>query len=144
MKRILVALVSGVIFGAGLAWSGMADPHRVRSFLDLFGDWDPTLGFVMIGAIIPMAFAWRVRQRMERPLADGSFDLPGATRIDARLAAGAVIFGIGWGIGGLCPGPGIAGLAIVPADAALFTSTMLAGMALHRYTSGPRWAKEKK
>ncbi len=140
--RVLIALVSGLLFGAGLAWSGMADPHRVRSFLDLFGDWDPTLAFVMMGAIIPMALAWRLRRRMEKPLADAAFNVPETTRIDARLAAGALIFGVGWGLGGLCPGPGIAGLAIAPGDAALFTIAMLLGMVLHRYASGVRWQQE--
>lgn len=145
MKRILIALVSGTVFGAGLAWSGMADPHRVRSFLDVFGDWDPTLAFVMLGAIIPMAFAWALRRRMERPLAEADFDLPVASRRpDAKLVAGSLVFGIGWGIGGLCPGPALAGLALVPAEAAVFTVAMLAGMVLHaRFTlAGTHWKKE--
>ena len=134
MKRILVALAGGIIFGAGLAWSGMADPYRVRSFLDLFGDWDPTLAFVMLGAILPMALAWAVRRRMTRPLVETSFDLPSATRRpDAKLVAGSLVFGIGWGIAGVCPGPALAGLALAPAGAAVFTVAMLAGMALHAH-----------
>lgn len=144
MKRILVALASGIVFGAGLAWSGMADPHRVRSFLDLFGDWDPTLAFVMLGAIIPMALAWALRRRMERPLAEASFDVPATRRPDAKLIAGSLVFGIGWGIGGLCPGPALAGLALVPAEAAVFTIAMLAGMALHAHLTmaSTHWKKE--
>lgn len=144
MKRILVALAGGIVFGAGLAWSGMVDPHRVRSFLDLFGNWDPTLGFVMLGAIIPMALAWALCRRMERPLIEASFDLPGTRRPDAKLVAGSLVFGIGWGIGGLCPGPALAGLALAPAEAAVFTVAMLAGMALHArlVTGRTQWKKE--
>lgn len=135
MNRNLVALVAGTLFGAGLAWSGMADPHRVRSFLDLFGDWDPTLAFVMGGALIPMAIAWIIQKRLEKPFADAHFDLPGTSKLDARLALGAVLFGMGWGIGGLCPGPAVAGLAIAPANAAIFVAAMLAGMVLHRVSA---------
>ena len=132
MKQGLVALISGTLFGAGLAVSGMADPQRVRSFLDLFGNWDPTLAFVMGGAMIPMALAWRLRRRMESPLACEAFDLPGTSLIDAKLAVGAVLFGAGWAVGGLCPGPALADLAIAPREAAMFVIAMLTGMAAHR------------
>ncbi|MEZ5710636.1 MAG: DUF6691 family protein [Blastomonas sp.] len=132
MKRALVALVSGTLFGAGLAVSGMADPHRVQGFLDLLGRWDPTLAFVMAGAFLPMAIAWMVRGRLARPFADNAFDLPGTSRIDARLATGAVLFGMGWGISGLCPGPALTDLAINPLPAMIFVIAMLAGMAGHR------------
>ena len=133
MKQTAIALAAGVIFGAGLAVSGMADPQRVQAFLDLFGAWDPTLAFVMGGAMIPMAIAWGVQRRMAAPVAASRFDLPGTNRIDPRLAIGALIFGAGWGIGGLCPGPAIADLAIAPAPAAMFIAAMLAGMAVHRF-----------
>lgn len=133
MKQTAIALAAGLIFGAGLAVSGMADPQRVQGFLDLFGAWDPTLAFVMGGAMIPMAIAWAVQRRMAAPVAASRFDLPGTNRIDPRLAIGAVIFGAGWGIGGLCPGPAIADLAIAPAPAAMFIAAMLAGMAVHRF-----------
>lgn len=133
MKQIAIALTAGLLFGAGLAVSGMADPQRVQAFLDLFGAWDPTLAFVMGGAMIPMAIAWRVQRRMTAPVAVGRFDLPGTTRIDRKLAIGALIFGAGWGIGGLCPGPAIADLAIDPAPAARFIAAMLAGMAVHKF-----------
>lgn len=132
MIRLLVASIAGLLFGAGLAWSGMADPQRVQGFLDLLGRWDPTLGFVMAGALLPMACAWLIQKRMEKPLAEAHFDLPGTTKLDARLAIGAILFGIGWGIAGLCPGPAVAGLAIAPASAALFVAAMLAGMVLER------------
>ncbi len=134
MNRIILALVSGLLFGAGLAFSGMADPARVQAFLDLFGNWDPTLAYVMSGAMIPMAIAWQIQRRLDKPLADAHFDLPGTTKVDAKLATGAVLFGMGWGIGGLCPGPAIANLAIAPEQAAIFVAAMLAGMAIHRFS----------
>lgn len=135
--RLILALLSGSLFGAGLAISGMADPMRVRAFLDLLGQWDPTLAFVMGGAMIPMALAWLVQKRIERPIADQQFNLPETTGIDGKLALGAILFGIGWGIGGLCPGPAIASLALAPAAVAPFVLAMLGGMALHRVTSRP-------
>lgn len=135
MKRLLVALSAGAIFGAGLALSGMADPQRVRAFLDIFGAWDPTLAFVMGGALIPMAIAWAIQRRMLRPIVADAFDLPSTHKIDLPLAAGAVIFGIGWGISGLCPGPAIAGLALVPIQAVMAVAAIGAGMVLHRLTS---------
>lgn len=134
MNRIILALISGSLFGAGLAFSGMADPARVQAFLDLFGSWDPTLAFVMGGALIPMAVAWQIQRRLEKPFADAHFDLPGTTKIDAKLVAGAMLFGIGWGISGLCPGPAIANLAIAPMQAAITVAAMLAGIALHRFS----------
>ena len=113
MKRpIVFALIAGALFGAGLTVSGMADPQRVRGFLDLFGAWDPTLAFVMGGALIPMAIAWRFQRRMTSPMAAERFALPTARDLDPRLIGGAALFGIGWGIAGLCPGPAIADLAI--------------------------------
>lgn len=129
--RPLLSLASGVLFGAGLAVSGMADPARVRGFLDLFGAWDPTLAFVMAGALLPMAIAWAVQRRLARPLGAPAFDLPTATTLDARLLTGAALFGAGWGIAGLCPGPALAGLALAPGAAATAVAAMFAGMALH-------------
>lgn len=130
--RIILALLSGTLFGAGLVISGMADPARVRAFLDLFGRWDPTLAFVMGGAIVPMAIAWAIQRRLERPLADTAFSLPETRGIDTRLFVGAVLFGIGWGLGGLCPGPAIASLSLSPVAVAPFVLAMFAGMGLHR------------
>jgi uncharacterized protein len=133
MMKITLALISGALFGAGLALSGMADPMRVRAFLDLLGPWDPTLAFVMGGAMIPMAIAWVVQKRLERPLAGTAFNLPETRSLDWKLALGAVLFGIGWGLGGLCPGPAIASLALKPIHVAPFVLAMLAGMALNRF-----------
>ena len=135
MKQLLVALFAGALFGAGLAFSGMADPARVQGFLDLFGNWDPTLAFVMGGAMIPMALAWLVQKRLEKPIANAEFSLPGTTLIDRKLTIGAILFGAGWGISGLCPGPGLADLAINPLPALAFVAALLAGMIIHRATS---------
>lgn len=132
MIRILVALAAGSLFGAGLAYSGMSDPARVQGFLDLFGAWDPTLGFVMAGALVPMAFAWPIQRHMKKPFADAHFDLPGTRKLDARLGAGAVLFGAGWGIAGLCPGPAVADLGIAPLEVLPFIAAMMAGMAIQR------------
>ncbi|WP_166144733.1 DUF6691 family protein [Methylosinus sp. RM1] len=131
----LLGVFSGVIFGLGLAVSGMANPARVRGFLDVFGDFDPTLAFVMIGALVPMAIAWRVMRRLERPLAAESFDLPPTSPIDARLVTGAAIFGLGWGVAGLCPGPALADLALAPLEAVPFVAAMALGMVLQRVTA---------
>jgi len=134
MMRAFLALVSGAIFGAGLALSGMMNPARVRGFLDLFGDWDPTLAFVMGGAMLVMAVAWIVQRRMAAPAAGSDFHLPGTALVDARLIGGAVLFGIGWGLAGLCPGPAIASLGTALALAAIFVAAMLAGMGLFKLT----------
>ncbi|MEN7536152.1 YeeE/YedE family protein [Aurantiacibacter flavus] len=131
-SEALVALVSGVLFGAGLALGGMTDPARVRGFLDLFGDWDPTLAFVMGGAVLVMAVAWLIQPRMIHPLFTDMFTLPGVRDITPRLVIGAGLFGVGWGLAGLCPGPGIAALVIEPVSAAVFVATMLVGMVLVR------------
>ena len=130
--RAFLALLSGVVFGFGLALSGMMNPARVRGFLDIFGHWDPTLAFVMGGALIVMAIAWRVQKRMARPVVCEDFSLPGTSLIDARLIGGAALFGVGWGLAGLCPGPAIASLAANFAPALIFVAAMIAGMVLYR------------
>ena len=134
-RRILPPLVSGVLFGAGLAVGGMTDPGRVRGFLDVFGDWDPTLAIVMGGAVIVMAIAWRFQAKMARPIFGERFALPDRIDFDVKLIAGAALFGVGWGVAGLCPGPAVASLALAPLDALPFVTAMLVGMALHRITS---------
>lgn len=132
VRRLLPPLVSGLLFGAGLTLSGMTDPRRVRGFLDFFGNWDPTLAFVMGGAVIVMALAWRLRSRMAAPVFGEKFSMPDRTDIDPRLIIGSALFGIGWGIAGLCPGPAVASLALAPMDVLPFVLAMLAGMGLHR------------
>lgn len=128
--RLVPPLVSGTLFGAGLTLSGMTDPARVRGFLDLLGNWDPTLAFVMGGAVLVMAVAWRIRARMAQPVFGEKFSLPDRSDIDPRLLAGSALFGIGWGIAGLCPGPAIASLALSPVAVLPFVAAMLAGMAM--------------
>jgi len=108
--RILLALLSGGLFGAGLHISGMTDTGKVQGFLDLFGAWDPTLAFVMGGAIVPMAIAWRMVPGRS-PLAGGTFASPQEHGLDNKLILGSVLFGVGWGLIGLCPGPAIASLS---------------------------------
>ncbi len=136
MRTGLISLATGILFGAGLALGGMTDPARVRGFLDIFGDWDPTLAFVMGGAVIVMAIAWRLVPRMAEPFAAEEFHLPTKSDLTPHLVGGAALFGIGWGIAGLCPGPGIAALVIEPAAAATFVVAMLAGMAVVRLAEG--------
>ncbi len=134
-RAVLIALLSGLLFGAGLAVSGMADPSRVRAFLDVTGRWDPTLGFVMGGAMLPMIVAWRIKARLDQPLVGDDFHVPGTTGIDRKLIGGAALFGVGWGIAGLCPGPAIADLAVRPLPAAAFVAAMLGGMFINRLIS---------
>jgi hypothetical protein len=136
MRQLLIPLVSGTIFGAGLTIGGMTDPARVRGFLDLFGAWDPTLAFVMGGAVLVMALAWTVQRRMLRPAFAEGFSLPDRNDLTPRLVGGSALFGIGWGIAGLCPGPGFAALAIAPGSAAIFVAAMLAGMLAVRLMEG--------
>lgn len=136
IRDTLVPLASGTIFGSGLALGGMTDPARVRGFLDLFGAWDPTLAFVMGGAVLVMALAWVVQKRMQRPVFAEGFSLPDRSDITPRLVGGSALFGIGWGIAGLCPGPGFAAFAIAPTSAAIFVAAMLAGMLLVRLVEG--------
>ena len=135
-RTTLPSLLSGILFGAGLALGGMTDPARVRGFLDLFGAWDPTLAFVMGGAVIVMAVAWRVVGRMRQPWLADAFHLPTRAGLTPRLIGGAALFGVGWGIAGLCPGPGIAALVIEPMSAAVFVAAMLVGMAAVRLIEG--------
>lgn len=136
IRDTLVALAAGTIFGAGLALGGMTDPARVRGFLDLFGDWDPTLAFVMGGAVLVMAIAWAVQRRMQHPAFAERFSLPDRTDITPSLVGGSALFGVGWAIAGLCPGPGFAAFAIAPGSAAIFVAAMLAGMAMVRLLEG--------
>lgn len=128
IRDMLVPLASGILFGAGLALGGMTDPARVRGFLDLFDAWDPTLAFVMGGAVLVMALAWMLQRKMLRPFFADGFSLPDRNDLTPRLIGGSALFGIGWGIAGLCPGPGFAALAIEPVSAAIFVIAVLVGM----------------
>lgn len=127
--RLIFALVAGGLFGAGLHISGMTDTGKVQGFLDIFGAWDPTLAFVMGGAILPMAVAWRMVAG-RTPLAGGSFEPIPDPALDRRLIIGSILFGIGWGLIGLCPGPAVASLTYGGWTGALFLIAMLGGMIL--------------
>ena len=105
MKSVLSALGSGVLFGVGLGLSGMTQPSKVIAFLDVFGAWDASLIFVMVGAILVHFALGRWIRRRESPLLDARFHLPTATPVDRALTAGSAVFGLGWGLGGYCPGP---------------------------------------
>ena len=125
------ALGSGVLFGVGLTSSGMVQPLKVIGFLDVAGAWDPTLALVMGGALAVTALAFPMILRRARPLWADSFSLPTRRDVDAQLLAGSVLFGIGWGLGGFCPGPALAALALGASGAWIFTAAMGAGMLLH-------------
>ena len=126
--RILVSLVSGLLFGLGLTLSDMIDPARVLGFLRVAGGaWDPTLAFVMGGALVPMAIAWAVSRRLKAPACGDSFPDPASPAIDARLLAGSALFGAGWGLVGFCPGPAFAALGLGRVPVLIFVAAMLAG-----------------
>jgi uncharacterized membrane protein YedE/YeeE len=128
MMQVLVALIVGLVFGIGLIVAGMTNPAKVLGFLDLAGDWDPSLAFVMGGAILVGLAAFRFAGKRERSLLGDAMRLPTATRIDRRLVLGGLAFGAGWGMAGLCPGPALASLATGGAKVFIFTGAMLAGM----------------
>lgn len=132
MRNTIIALVTGIIFGAGLAISDMVNPQRVLSFFDIFKAWDPTLAFVIGGAIIPAALAFYLTRRMGEPLLGSEFHIPENRIIDRQLITGAAIFGAGWGLVGYCPGPAIAGMVFGDWQPFVFVIAMLAGMWLHR------------
>jgi uncharacterized protein len=129
--RTLFALASGLVFGLGLIASGMTDPAKVKGFLDLFGAWDPSLGVVMGGAIAVGVFAFAAAGRRSRAWSGDPMEIPGNTVIDRRLVLGGLLFGIGWGIGGFCPGPALVALSSGLGPAAVFVGAMLAGMLIH-------------
>ena len=139
--RVLVHLIAGALFGLGLAVSDMIDPARVLAFVNVAsGTWDPTLAFVMGGAMAPMLIAWSVTSRMRAPWFGGTFP-PLGTVIDARLVAGAAIFGLGWGMVGFCPGPALSAIGLGGWRVWVFVAAMLAGMAVHDLARGsPRAA----
>ena len=134
--RLLSALLIGLIFGIGIATSGMINPAKVLNFFDLFGAFDPSLALVMVSALLVTAIGYRYVLRRPSPVLAQGFSLPTARDIDAPLVGGSALFGIGWGIAGLCPGPGFAALAIVPGQAAIFVAAMLAGMLIVRLAEG--------
>lgn len=134
MNRIVEFLI-GLLFGLGLLLSGMTDPGKVIGFLDLAGAWDPSLAFVMGGAVAVGALAFAFAQRRAAPLLGGEMLWPATREIDRRLIAGSLVFGVGWGLAGFCPGPAVVASAAGHAPALIFTIAMLAGMLLHELTA---------
>jgi uncharacterized membrane protein YedE/YeeE len=138
MREALLSLGIGALFGGGLALSSMTNPARVLGFLDLAGKWDPTLAFVMGGALLVTIPAFPAILRRSRPWLGAHFSLPNRKHIDRRLVGGAVLFGLGWGIAGLCPGPAIAALGLAPQKVWLFVGSMIAGIFLAQRIPDPR------
>ncbi|WP_137891139.1 DUF6691 family protein [Ramlibacter sp. 2FC] len=126
----LTSLLAGLVFGIGLIVSGMANPAKVLGFLDLAGPWDPSLAFVMAGAIAVGSIAFFLARKRTVSLIGAEMRLPTSRSIDRRLVGGSLLFGIGWGIAGFCPGPGLVALGMGEAKALLFVAAMLAGMGL--------------
>ena len=129
---VLSALIAGLVFGLGLVISGMANPAKVLNFLDLAGNWDPSLAFVMGGAIAVALPGYKLVGRRLRPLFADAFQMPSRDDVDARLLTGAGTFGIGWGLGGFCPGPAIAAVPLMAQGTLIFVPAMLVGMWIAR------------
>lgn len=143
---ILTSLLAGLVFGMGLIVSGMANPAKVLGFLDLGGTWDPSLALVMVGAITVGFVAFLFTKNRTRSLLGAEMKLPTASHIDRRLMMGSALFGMGWGIAGFCPGPGLVALGMGESKALVFVAAMLAGMMVfevlekRRQTMPPRTA----
>ena len=136
MKQKLIALLSGLLFGLGLSLSQMIDRDRVLGFLDVAGDWDPTLLFVLGGAVTVTVIAFRFVLRLPRPIFNSKFYLPTRKDIDLPLILGTAIFGIGWGIAGYCPGPGITALVLGTPNPVLFVIAFIVGSLIYQWYAG--------
>ena len=141
MRRQLFAFLSGALFALGLSVAGMTEPQKVRAFLDFTGAWDPSLAFVMLGAVGVYALLYPLTTRRNSPWHCDEFSLPSKRRIDARLVSGAALFGVGWGLAGLCPGPAWSVLGTGSGTILIFVVAMLGGMlligALEAHDAGP-------
>jgi uncharacterized membrane protein YedE/YeeE len=135
--HFLSTLFAGLFFGTGLILSGMANPTKVQNFLDIFGTWDPSLAFVMGGAILVTAPGFWWAQKRTTPFFHDMFHLPTRKDVDARLIIGAAVFGIGWGLGGLCPGPAVTSLLFATPGVLIFIPAMLVGMTVAKFTVLP-------
>lgn len=131
---IISAFISGLIMAAGLTISGMIYPSKVIGFLDVFGQFDPTLMFVMIGALVVAGIGFKLLEAMPKPVLCNAFDCPKKTALDVPLILGAIIFGVGWGLIGFCPGPAIVGVGLGLPQAFYFTAAMLVGMFIAKQT----------
>ena len=138
MKLAASSFVAGLLFGAGLTVSQMTNPAKVMAFLDIFRFWDPSLAFVMIGALITTFIGYQLVLRGKGPIFAERFRLPTRTDIDAPLLVGAALFGIGWGLSGLCPGPALAGLTFNGGNGLIFVASMLAAMGVFHITNRDR------
>jgi len=138
MKPWVAALAAGALFGIGLALSGMTQPEKVIGFLDVGGTWDPSLAFVMAGALLVHTLLARRILRRTRPMLDDAFHLPKTGALDAKLVAGAGIFGIGWGLGGFCPGPAIVSAGCGTLTPLVFVGAMAIGMTIHHFLPAKR------
>jgi hypothetical protein len=135
---VIGSLAAGLLFGLGLILSGMADPAKVQNFLDVAGAWDPSLAFVMGGAIAVAAPGFWLVRRRARPIADVAFHVPPSdTPIDRRLVAGAAVFGIGWGLAGFCPGPALVSLTVGASGTVIFVAAMVAAIAVGVILTAP-------
>lgn len=132
---MLISLLCGLLFGTGLIVSGMADPAKVLAFLDITRMWDPSLALVMVGAIMVGLIAFRVAKRRTQAVLGGVIQRPDTTKIDVRLVAGAVLFGVGWGLAGICPGPALILLSSGIAKGGVFVIAMLVGMTLYQWVA---------
>ena len=135
MLRMLVSLFSGALFGLGLTISGMVNPQKVIGFLDVAGNWDPTLAVVMGGALLVAIPALRLIFKRSRPVLEDEFEVPTKKELDAKLLGGSALFGVGWGLSGLCPGPAMTALVSGLAPVFAFVAAMIAGMALYKWIS---------
>ncbi len=133
--RTLWTFFIGVIFGTGIAFSGMANPAKVINFFDVAGTWDPSLAFVMGGAVVTAFIGYRLVWRRAAPIYEPTFDIPQKTTLDARLLTGAGIFGVGWGIAGFCPGGALPALGTLNTQVILFVLALIAGMLATRFVS---------
>jgi uncharacterized membrane protein YedE/YeeE len=131
VARSTVALCAGIIFGFGLAFSGMMDPGRVQSFLDVTGPWSANLAFVLAGAVMVAFVGVRISKRMTHPVLDDEFHVSTKSIIDAPLVIGAAMFGVGWGLAGFCPGPAVASLSLGVSGVWVFVAAMVIGMVVH-------------
>ncbi|RYZ94808.1 MAG: YeeE/YedE family protein [Moraxellaceae bacterium] len=136
--RNIIALLLGSLFAVGLLMSGMANPQKVLNFLDVFGNWDASLAFVMLGAILVAFLPFQYALRKPQTITHEPIELPRNTSIDRRLIIGSMLFGMGWGIAGICPAPALTLIGLGYSDGLYFVVAMLAGMLLYRYFSGVR------
>ncbi|MBV8666338.1 MAG: YeeE/YedE family protein [Burkholderiaceae bacterium] len=136
--QALMALVAGLLFGIGLIVSGMTNPSKILAFLDLAGDWDPSLACVMVGAILVGLIPFNLAKKRQTALLGDPMRLPNSRQIDRRLVLGSLTFGLGWGLAGYCPGPALVSLASYGIKPVIFTAAMLAGMALYEILEGLR------